>query len=393
MEPVVHSGTTAEKPSSKDQLNAASNTSGATEPPKTGPRHLGLLSLIAVIPFLLAALFIWGSAHFRPTIPAGKHESGPNLTQVSPSTFFRLTGTTAAVQSRSIVVPEIAGQASGTLTLTRLAPGGSRVRRGDILAEFDRQAETLAYLDKQAEYQKFADQVVEEQAKETIARAKDETELRTAEDDLKTAELEMQKVEILSQIGAEKAQEALDEAKATAEQLHQTFDLKREAARASIRILEIQRDRAQQIMRHLQANAELMQIHSPLDGVVVLTTIWKEGQVGEVQEGDQVRPGVPFMEVVNPSVMRVEALANQEDLFYLQVGETATIHLDAYPELALPGRLEEIAPVARSGNFSDRLRNFALVFSIRGTDARLMPDLSAAVDVNIREQPMAGGSQ
>ena len=126
-----------------------------------------------------------------------------------------------------------------------------------------------------------------------------------AEDNLAKAKLEMEKVELLSRIDAEKAQEDLDEAKATLAQLKQTFDLKRKAAQASIRILEIQRDRARETMLHAQANSALMEIHSPIDGIVVFNTIWKQGNMGEVQEGDQVRPGVPFMQVVDPAIMEV----------------------------------------------------------------------------------------
>ena len=148
-----------------------------------------------------------------------------------------------------------------------------------MLVEFDRQAQMRDFIDKQAEYAKLVDQVAEEQAKENAARAKDETELKTAEDNLRKTELEIQKAEIVSRIDAEKNQQNLDEAKATFEQLHETFDLKRKAAQAAIRILEIQRDRTQQTMLHAQANADLMQIHSPLDGVVVLSTIWKQGKM------------------------------------------------------------------------------------------------------------------
>ena len=45
--------------------------------------------------------------------------------------------------------------------------------------EFDRQAQMRDFVDKQAEYRKLVDQVAEEQAKESAARAKDETELKT----------------------------------------------------------------------------------------------------------------------------------------------------------------------------------------------------------------------
>ena len=111
-------------------------------------------------------------------------------------------------------------------------PAGSKVKRGDLLVEFDRQTQMRDFLDKQAEYEKYAGQVVAEQAKETAARAKDETELHQAESDFKGAELEMKRQELLSRIDVEKAQQTLEQAKANFEQLKETFDLKRSAARA-----------------------------------------------------------------------------------------------------------------------------------------------------------------
>jgi len=96
--------------------------------------------------------------------------------------------------------------------------------------------------------------------------------------------------------------------------------------------------------------------------------------------------------VVDPSKMQVRVLANQEDFLSLQVGQPSRVHLDAYPELVFPGRLEEMAPIGRSGDFSSRLRTFAVVFSITGNDAKLMPDLSAAVDVDVAGSKMAAGS-
>jgi multidrug efflux pump subunit AcrA (membrane-fusion protein) len=301
----------------------------------------------------------------------------------NPNPILRLKGTTEAVQARAILAPLLAGQSVPTLTIIHLTPAGTRVKKGDLLVEFDRQAQMKDFVDKQADYSKLVDQVAEEQAKENAARAKDETELKTAEDTLRKAELEMQKTEIVSRIDAEKNQENLDEAKATFDQLRQTFDLKRKAAQAAIRILEIQRDRTQQTMLHAQANADLMQIKSPLDGVVVLNTIWKQGTMGEVQEGDQVRPGVPFMQVVNPLAMQVRVMANQQDFPSLQVGQTAKVRLDAYPDLIFAAKLDQVAPIGEGGDFSNKLRSFVVIVAIEGNDPKLMPDLSAAVDVDV----------
>jgi multidrug efflux pump subunit AcrA (membrane-fusion protein) len=300
-----------------------------------------------------------------------------------PPQVLRLKGTTEAVQSRAILAPLLAGQQVPTLTIIRLAPGGTRVKQGDVLVEFDRQAQMRDFIDKQADYAKLVDQVAEEQAKEIAAAAKDETELKTAEDNLRKTEFEIQKAEIVSRIDAEKNQQNLDEAKATFAQLRETFDLKRKAAQAAIRILEIQRDRTQQTMVHAQANADLMQIHSPLDGVVVLDTIWKQGTMGEVQEGDQVRPGVTFMQIVNPATMQVRVMANQQDFPSLHAGQTAKVRLDAYPDLVFAAKLDQLAPIGEAGDFSDKLRSFVVVVAIDGNDPRLMPDLSAAVDVDV----------
>jgi len=350
-------------------------------PDEAGPPHSKTARMLAVSVAVLLVIggFLAFAIHKKG---ATLRDSQTPVRSEAVEPTLRLKGTTEAIQSRGILAPALSGEQTGSLTITKLIATGSRVKRGDVLVEFDRQAQIKDFLDKQAEYNKIVDQVKQEQGKENAARAKDETELHQAESDFKTAELEMQKSEIASRIDAEKAQQKLEETKATLQQLRETFDLKRRAAQAAIRIVEIQRDRTRQTMLHAQENAALMQMHAPIDGVVVLNTIWKEGKMGEVQEGDHVQAGVPFMQVVNPSNMEVRALVNQEDLPALQVGLRATVRLDAYPEMVFTSELEQIAPIGRSGDFSSKVRTFAVVFSIQGNDPKLMPDLSAAVDVD-----------
>jgi multidrug efflux pump subunit AcrA (membrane-fusion protein) len=334
------------------------------------------LLLIAAILLYILATSLWLTGHNKAPVPGSLISSSPADTNGE----LRLKGTTQAVRTRSIQAPLLAGEKEGTLTITNLRAAGSSVKQGDILVEFDRQAQLRDFLDKQAQNSKLADDVLQEEAKEGAARAKDETEIKVAEGDLAKAELEMQKVELLSRIDAEKARETLEEAKATLDQLKETFGLKRKTAQASIRILVIQRDRARETMLHAQANAALMQVHSPISGVVVLNTIWKQGKIGEVQEGDQVRPGVPFMQVVDPSEMEVQVPVNQQDVLALHDGQKARVHLDAYPDLVCPAQLEVIDPMGRTGDFSQKVRTFSATWSIMCTDPRLLPGLSAAVD-------------
>ena len=366
--------------SSPSQLDLEPGVSAQPErspdPPPAPGRGKRRIAMAVAVVVVMAAI---GLAIFRRS--PGPVSSLPAQGQPESARILRLKGTTEAVHMRGILAPTLSGQFVATLTITKLIASGTQVKQGDLLVEFDRQSQMREFIDRQADYTKLQDQVVQEQSKEVAARAKDETEIKQAESALSKAELEMQKVETLSRIDAEKARETLEEAKATLEQLRQTFDLKRKAAQAAVRVLEIQRDRTREIMQHAQADADLLQIRSPLNGVAVLNTIWKQGRMGEVQEGDQLRPGNPFMQVVDPSLMEVRVSANQQDFVRLHIGQMAKIHLDAYPELVFSGKLEEMAPIARPGDFSPKLRIFPVVFSVSGHDSKLMPDLSAAVDV------------
>ena len=338
------------------------------------PPRLALLATLLLAILAVGFLLLRSRAQRNPR-PA------QTVSTTEPNRALRLKGTTAAVETRSIIAPLIAGEHESPLTIVKMAPAGTTVKRGDLLVDFDRQAQIRDFIDKQAAQSDLDQKVLDEQEKEVAARAKDETEIRTAEGDLAKARLEIQKLEIMSRIDAEKAQQNLEGAQVTLAQLQATFALKRKAAQASLRILEIQRDRNREAMAHAQANTSLMQVHAAIDGVVVLNTIWKQGTVGEVQEGDQVRPGVAFMQVVDPSNMAVQVPINQDDLLRLKVGQTATVYLDAYPGLSFPGKLETIDPIGRTGDFSTNVRTFAASFSLAGRDPRLMPDLSAAVDI------------
>jgi HlyD family secretion protein len=269
------------------------------------------------------------------------------------------------------------------MVITKLAPAGTHVTKDDLLVEFDPQAQTKDYLDKKSTYDNLVSQVAQKQTDEDIARAKDDTAMKQAEDELKRAQLEIQRNEVVSRIDAEKNQEAVDEGQATLKQLKETYQLKRAAAVAAIKILEIQRDRAKEAMRYALTNAAKMTVHSPMAGVVVYNTIWLGGRMGTVQQGDQVRPGVPFLQVVDPSRMEVRVELNQVDLLKIHTGQQAQMHLDAYPGMTLPAVLDELSPLGHTGQFTEMVRSFTARFLVQGNDPRLLPDLSAAMDLDL----------
>jgi HlyD family secretion protein len=336
---------------------------------------------------LLLVMTIFLFAHYRSGRAASNLEE--SVVRVERKNFtqsLRLNGSTQASRSFIVLAPKLEGAQVGSMVITKLASAGTHVQKGDVLVEFDPQAQTKDYLDKKSTYENLVGQVAQKQAEESIARAKDDTAMKQAEDELKRTQLELQRNEIVSRIDAEKNQEALDEAQVTFKQLTETFQLKRAAATATIRIQEIQRDRALEAMHYAQGNAAKMVVHSPMPGVVVYNTIWLGGRMGTVQQGDQVRPGVPFLQVVDPSQMEVRVELNQVDLLKVHPGQHAQMRLDAYPGMILPATLEELSPLGHTGQFAEAVRSFAARFSVQGMDARLLPDLSAALDLDLGAQ-------
>ncbi|HWY69141.1 MAG TPA: HlyD family efflux transporter periplasmic adaptor subunit [Terriglobales bacterium] len=353
-------------------------------PPKR--RRITLLVVLILGIVTIAALLIWQG--LKPS--RNQTNVQVAVTTVKRTDFvrsIRLHGTVEAINFLAIAPPRLSGPGMGSLVITKLAPSGSHVSKGNLLVQFDQQQQIKNALDQEATYVDLVEQINKKKADQATARAADESGLRQAENDMNSAAAEVRRNEILSKIDAEKNNLAFEQAKATYAQLRKTFDLKRQAAQAEVKSLEIQRDRAKAAMEYARKNTARLEIHAPIDGIVVLNSVWKGGQMGEVQEGDEVRAGVPFMQIVNPGTMQVRARVNQADVSLLRVGQPVRVGLDAYPDLSFTGKVERIAAIGVTSGLSDRVRSFNVLFSISGSDGRLMPDLSASLDIELQRLP------
>jgi HlyD family secretion protein len=328
------------------------------------------------------AAFLAGCLSALASLPAQSRD-----TSASPSRVIRLHGLIEPVHSYTVSVPRLTGATAtpgipaGQLIVVRLAAAGAAVKRGDLLVEFDRQAQLKNARDREAEYRDLLEQINKKRGEHRAARAMRDAQLKQAANDLRIAELGVIGNDLVARTVAEKNVQTLEEAKARVTQLGSTFELRARAEAADVRILEIQRDRAANAWKHARENAEKMRIAAPIDGMVVLKTIWKNGSMAEVQEGEEVRPGLPILDVVDPAAMRVRVNANQADIDGLSKGQPARITLDSYPSRSFQGRLEHLSPIATTSTMSARVRTFVALFSIDGADPHLLPDLAAAIEV------------
>jgi len=352
-----------------------------------------LLALILVV--LVGALaFVRGVRAGGPPddANAGARQVAGSL-KVARGAFvktLRMTGLVESIHFHNVAAPRlvgVTGPGSNTLIITELTPSGTQVIAGQVLVEFDRQNQLKAAIDKRSEHRDLEEQIRKKRAEHEQARAKDDTELSVAANAVENAHLEMKKNAYLGRIDQEKNELRVEESQAKQKQLKATFDLKRRAEQAELRILEIQRDRAFKAMKSAEDNATRMVVKSPIPGMAVLRMVWRPagGQV-EIQEGEEARPGMPIMQVVDPGAMQVRVKVNQADVHILKIGQPARITLDAYPELQFYGRVEQVTPVGTTSMLTTRVRNFVAIVSIQGSHPKLLPDLSAAIDVELERK-------
>jgi hypothetical protein len=351
------------------------------------------LTTAGVLLVLALAAMAWRSSSqdvAAQSARASSHASKP-LVRRDFVRRVRLTGLSEAIRFHVATAPLLAGQGqsagggggSGNLVIVKIAAPGARVKVGDVLVEFDRQSQEKIALDKKAEYEDLVNQILQKDAEQAAARVKDDSEIAQAENAVKSFELEVLKNEMLSRVKAEINDQDLAEARIKLKALRENYSFKRAAAAAEHRILEIRRDRAKAAMDHAIDNARALTVLSPIDGLVVPKMTWKGNGPADIQEGDEMSPGEPILQVVNQSSMQVRARINQADLPSVRVGLPVTVRLDAYPDLEMTGRITQIAPIGVSGSFSPRVRAFAAVIAVDGTNPRLLPDLTAAIDVEV----------
>ena len=109
--------------------------------------------------------------------------------------------------------------------------------------------------------------------------------------------------------------------------------------------------------------------------------------MGQVQEGDEVDPGQPFMKVVDTAGMMVEGNINQAESELVHIGQRADVGFDAFPALHLKGRVESVGALAVGGwRQNYYIRSIPVKIVLESPDARVIPDLSAFGDVVLSRQ-------
>jgi len=330
---------------------------------------------------LLFTALLSGCGTPRPDIVLADAKNGTaaetSAPAPAPANAIRATGLLRAVRVLAIQVPQLAGQ-GGRITLVRLTPNGSTVKKDDTIAEFDSTKQEDDALEARAKYEDLGHQVKQKAAQNKADAEQRVATMQQAIADRDKALIQLRKGTVLAEIERLKNEAAAEGSQARVASLQKSHDLRLKAEAASLRILELQQQRQKVALERAEANQKRLTIKAPLAGMIVLENIWKGGTMGHAQEGDQLWTGQPLMKIFDPAEMEVHAQVGEPDGAVLRAGARASVKLVAYPDTTFPANFVSASPVATAA-LGSPIKNFAARFRLVGGDPRLLPDLAAAV--------------
>jgi multidrug efflux pump subunit AcrA (membrane-fusion protein) len=301
-----------------------------------------------------------------------------------PSTPYTPPSTAGSVYYSLATNQSLRGSGSNdfNLTILSLAAPGTRVKKGDIIAEFDRQTQLLRLDDYKDTVIQLSDNIERMRSDLQTSRKAHDHVIFAAKAALDKAELDLKTAPVRSANEVESLKLNLEEAKARYDQMLKQAALLDQSQKAQLQGAQIDREQGKMELERAQRNVDLMVIRAPMDGIVVLQTINRGGDMGPAQQGDQLYPGRLFMQVIDPKSMLLNGTISQVDAQQIKIGMKAKVHLDAYPNLEFPAHIAGINALSK---ISSRRPSFKGDIDVRvkleSIDGNVIPDISGSADV------------
>ena len=299
----------------------------------------------------------------------------------------RLAGSISASRFVNIGAPVLQAPDQGRgLTLTFLAPSGSHVKQGQLIALIDAHDIEEHIIDVEANVSQAKLEIARRKAQLVAQMEGLRQRLRVAKATWDRARQDARAAPATNVITQEILRLVVEEYQQAYEEAAQQLPLTEERQLADLKLYELNYDyQIRHLARH-RLDFDRCSIHAPMDGMVVLKSTYRGGEMYQVRVGDRLSPGQPFMRVVNPGSMQLDATMNQAESETIHIGQQATVRFDAFPEIVLKGRVKAVGALAVGGrrlNFN--VRDLAVQLALETNDPRVIPDLTASADVAVGE--------
>ncbi|MDX1982549.1 MAG: HlyD family efflux transporter periplasmic adaptor subunit [Bryobacteraceae bacterium] len=299
----------------------------------------------------------------------------------------RVSGIVSSPRLTHLMAPRLRGTRSRgseelRLEIEKLASGGARLRKGEVVAEFDRQFMLLRVDDYRASLAQREETLVRLRANLELRREQQRQRIRVVKAEMEKFALDLKTAPVRSAMQVERFRMNFEEAQARYEQTLKEVPLADASEVALVRVYEIEVEQARVELAKAERNLADLRVLAPVDGLMLLSREYRGGDYREYEQGDTVGPGRSFAAVVPNGRMIVDAAMNQVDIGMVQVGQKARVRFDGIPDTELPAHVSAVAALpSRGGYRAQYVRNVPLRLEIDERDDQVTPNLSASADI------------
>jgi len=278
---------------------------------------------------------------------------------------------------------------TGDLQIIHLVKNGSAVRAGDVVVEFDRTSYNRAATDRRAELRQAEAETEQARAQARITEEASVTNLLRARFDVNRAKLDVVDRDFVARIELERAKLALNDAEQRLREAEKRQVAETAAAAANIAGRVRRQDRVTQDLARIERALASFEVHATSNGTANLLPNSRSGSMSgnsqDFREGDRAWPGAAIVELPDLSSVHLTARLDESDRGRVDVGQLATVHLDAVPDRPYHSTVSKISLLARVDFASSwpPARDFDLELSMADRDARLKPGMTATVRIAV----------
>jgi HlyD family secretion protein len=159
-----------------------------------------------------------------------------------------------------------------------------------------------------------------------------------------------------------------------------------DVSNAQVRAIKSQIQQAEASLKSTLDNLNKTTYGSPIDGMITSLRV-EEGEVAII--GTMNNPGTVLMTIADLSVMEVEVEVDETDVVGVQLGQTANVRVDAFPDIVFKGKVTEIGSSAlqkTAATTTQESKDFKVIITLENPSQKLKPGLSASADIVAAEK-------
>lgn len=329
--------------------------------------------LYFVIPavVILLAWFAWNSS------TAGSSTVFVPVEQSDFEITVTTTGELDAKNSTRIMAPsgDLRQAQLWQVQITRIAPEGTILSKGDFVAELDKSQLTDKLREQENELTQIESQFEQSRLDTTLT-------LREARDNLINLKYAVEEKKIVLEQSAyeppatiKQAEISLDKANRDYEQAKSNYEVKVQQAKAKMREVAANLSNVRSKVDFLKNLMSKFQISAPENGILIYAKEWngkKKREGSNIGAWDPVVATLPDLKTL---ISRT--YVNEVDIRKIKVGQSVKIGLDAFPDKKLTGLVTSVANMGEQKPNSDA-KVFEVLIEVNETDSTLRPSMTTS---------------